>query len=296
MTIRELTFLRPLSHLAMLGAIALSLSAPAVAADAQRIVSVGGAATEVLYRLGVQDRVVGVDSTSLYPAEARDKPDVGYIRSLSAEGILSLSPDLIILEEASGPPETVAIIDKAGLKVAHVPSGYDLGGVPQKIRDIAAAVGKSEDGNKLAAEVDAELVDLKNRLAGVKTKKRVLFILSLVDGRPMAAGTHTAANGIIELAGAENVFADVKGYKTLSPEAAAAMKPDAILMIDRSSAPHEGEGLLSVPAFAATPAAATGSLFKMDALYLLGFGPRTGQAARELASKLYPDLNLAAAK
>ncbi len=296
MTIRKLPFVRSLSHLVAVGAVALSLSVPAVAADAQRIVSVGGAATEVLYRLGVQDRVVGVDTTSLYPAEARDKPDVGYIRSLSAEGVLSLSPDLIIMEESAGPPETVAILDKAGVKVVHVPTGYDAGGVPQKIRDVATAVGKAEEGNKIAAEVDAELASLKSAIAGVKTRKRVLFILSLVDGRPMAAGSDTAANGIIELAGAENVFADVKGYKTMSPEAAAAMKPDAILMIERSGAPHEGIDLLSVPAFAATPAAATGSLFKMDALYLLGFGPRTGQAARELASKLYPDLNLAAAK
>jgi iron complex transport system substrate-binding protein len=106
----------------------------------------------------------------------------------------------------------------------------------------------------------------------------------------MAAGTNTAADAIIRLAGAENVFGEVKGYKTISPEAAAALQPDAILMITRSGAPLEGSDILKQPAFAETPAAKANAFIKMDALYLLGFGPRTPDAARELAHRLYPQI------
>lgn len=272
------------------------LAAPfssAVAAEPQRIVSIGGAATEILYQVGQKDRIVGVDTTSLFPPEAlKNKPDVGYLRALSAEGILSLSPDLILMEKDAGPPETVALLEQSGIQIVRVAPGHEMQALPQKIRQVADAVGKSEDGARIAAKVEDDLAALAKDLNGVTTKMRVLFILSLVDGRPMAAGTGTAADAIIRLAGAENVFGDIKGYKTISPEAAAALQPEAILMVTRSSAPLEGTDILKQPAFIETPAAKTSSFIKMDSLYLLGFGPRTPDAARELAGKLYPDLNL----
>ena len=264
-----------------------------VAAEPRRIVSIGGAATEILYQVGQQDRIVGVDTTSLFPPEAlKTKPNVGYLRAISAEGVLSLSPDLILMEKDAGPPETVALLEQSGIRIVRVASGYEMEALPQKIRQVAEAVGKTEDGARIAAKVESDLSTLKCTLAGVTTKKRVLFILSMVDGRPMAAGTGTAADAIIRLANAENVFGDVQGYKTISPEAAAALQPEAILMITRSGAPEEGTDILKQPAFVETPAAKTGSFIKMDGLYLLGFGPRTPEAARELAARLYPDLNL----
>ena len=268
-----------------------ALSAAAHGAEPQRIVSVGGSVTEVLYQVGVADRVVGIDTTSLYPAEAiNTKPNVGYLRALSAEGVLGLSPDLIIMEKDAGPPEAVALLDKAGIAVVHVPAGYELKELPEKIRMIAAAAGKASEGGAIADKVTTDLDRLQADLKRVERKRRVLFILSMVDGRPMAAGTHTAADAIIRLAGAENVFGEVKGYKTISPEAAAALQPDAILMITRSGAPHEGTDILKQPAFVETPAAKTNSFIKMDALYLLGFGPRTPDAARDLAHRLYPEI------
>ena len=276
---------------------AMSLATGIAHAEPQRIVSVGGSVTEVLYAVGVQERIVGVDSTSLYPADAlTTKPDVGYLRALSPEGILALSPDLIVLEKDAGPREAVELIDQAGVSVVHVPAGYELVELPQKIRAIADAVGKKTEGDHLASDVEADLAGLKRDLAGVEKKKRVLFILSLTDGRPMAAGANTAADGIIRLAGAENVFSEITGYKTISPEAAAALQPDAILMITRSGAAHEGTDILKQPAFAETPAGRTGAFIKMDGLYLLGFGPRTPQAARDLAARLYPDLKLASSQ
>jgi iron complex transport system substrate-binding protein len=273
---------------------ALALGAASAQAEPQRIVSIGGSVTEVLYAVGLQDKIVGIDTTSLYPSEAiNTKPNVGYLRALSPEGVLGLSPDLIVMERDAGPREAVALLDQAGIPVVHVPAGFEINELPEKIRAITNAVGKNAEGDKIAATVADELAALKNDLSHVTTKKRVLFILSLTDGRPMAAGTNTAADAIIRLSGAENVFGEVKGYKTISPEAAAALQPDAILMITRSGAPQEGSDILKQPAFVETPAAKTGTFIKMDGLFLLGFGPRTPTAARDLAAKLYPDLKLA---
>src|SRR5690606_11549612 len=83
--------------------------------DASRIVSVGGAVTEILYALGLADRVVAVDSTSLYPQAVRAKPNVGYMRQLSAEGVLGLNPSLVLASEASGPQETLAVLEAASV-------------------------------------------------------------------------------------------------------------------------------------------------------------------------------------
>ncbi len=283
---------KAIAALSAIGLAMLTLATPIRADEPRRIASIGGAVTEILYRLGVEERIVAVDSTSLHPSDATRKPNVGYIRALSAEGVLWLSPDLVIMEESAGPPEAVALIDQSGIPVVHVPTGFATDALTRKIREVATAVGKSSEGEAVASQLEGDLDRLATDLKAVKRKVRVLFVLSLVDGRPMAAGADTAANRIVELANAENVFAQVQGYKTISPEAAAALNPDVVLMVENAGPNHAGTDVLALPAFAATNAGKTGALIKMDALYLLGFGPRTAQAARDLAARLYPELKL----
>jgi iron complex transport system substrate-binding protein len=269
------------------------LALPAGAAEPQRIVSIGGAVTEIIYALGEGARIAAVDTTSLYPPEAKAHPNVGYMRQLSAEGVLSLSPDMILIEQGAGPAAAVARINQAGVPAVSVPAGHDAEALAEKVRTVAAAVGRGPEGEKLATTITADLATLRTDLGKVEKRQRVLFILSMADGRPMAAGTGTAADSIIKLAGAENVLADMKGYKGLSWEAAAALQPDVVLMMDRGGESHSAAGAFALPALAETPAGRNKALIKMDALYLLGFGPRTPAAARELASKLYPTLALA---
>ena len=144
----------------------------------------------------------------------------------------------------------------------------------------------------MAADMKAALDRLASDLAPIERKRRVLFILSIADGRANAAGRGTGADAVIRLAGGENVFSDVEGYKTLSPEAAAALAPDIILMLDRGG-PSSGDPL-ALPALAATPAGQAGAVIRMDASYLLGFGPRTPDALRDLAGRFYPEAGLGA--
>jgi iron complex transport system substrate-binding protein len=271
----------------------LAAAGPALADGPQRVVSIGGGTTEILYALGEEDRIAAVDSTSFFPPEATEKQDVGYIRALSPEGVLSVAPDLIIMEADAGPATAVSVIESAGIPIVRVPSGHGIEELAEKLVLVASAVGREADGQAMADEVVSDLDALTSDLADVSPRRRVLFILSLVDGRVMAAGTDTGADAIIAMAGGENVFAEAEGYKTISPEAAAALAPDVILMMERGDG--QGEDPMAIPALAATPAGQTGAIIRMDALYLLGFGPRTVSAARDLADQFYPDLGLAAA-
>lgn len=279
-----------MAHRAVWTLMALCWIGGVQAAEPQRIVSIGGATTEILYRLGVQDRIVAVDTTSLYPEDVTKKPNVGYMRALSAEGVLAMSPDLILMEEGAGPPEAVGLLKQAGLPLVTIPTGTKAGTLVEKIRAVSTAVAHEDDGELIAVEATRELDALKQDLATVKNRKRVLFIMSLLDGRPMSAGQGTAAHAMIELAGGENALVGVQGYKTLSAEAATALQPDVVLMVNHAGPTATAADVLGLPAFAETPAGMNGAMVTMDGLYLLGFGPRTPQAARDLAEKLYPDL------
>ena len=259
----------------------------------RRIVSIGGATTEIVYALGEQERVVGVDTTSSYPPQATKKASVGYMRQLSAEGVLSLRPDLILMEDGSGPPQAVSVIDAAGIPVVHVPVGYDADAIGRKIEVVAKAIGKAQEGKAMADRLEKRLAELKSALQSVKTRRRVLFVLSMSGGRPMAAGADTGGDAIIRLAGGTNVFGSVKGYKTVSSEAAASLAPDVVLMMSHAGPSPDDAAVLGSPAIAGTPAGRNKALIRMDGLYLLGFGPRTADAARDLASRLYPGLHLA---
>lgn len=259
--------------------------------DASRMVSVGGAVTEILYALGLQRHVVAVDTSSLYPPQAaREKPSVGYMRQLSAEGVLGLEPTLVLASEAAGPEETVALLKAAAVPLVLVPEHYSAQGVVEKIRIVARAAGAEMRGACLAARAERALARLAAVRARVERPLRVMFVLSFMNGRPMVAGRDTAADGIIRLAGALNAVDGYAGYKPVSDEAVIALRPDVVLAMERAGSELDADTVFSHPAFKLTPAAAGRRFVAMEGLYLLGFGPRTAHAARDLAAALYPRL------
>jgi iron complex transport system substrate-binding protein len=256
-----------------------------------RIVSIGGAITEILYALGFEDRLAGVDSTSLYPTAAlRDKPNVGYMRQLSAEGVLGLNPSLVMAMQGSGPKETIEILEAAKVPLVMVPETFSEQGLLDKIALVGRAMDAGPRAACLAKVVAGDLAQLRELRGKVAKPVRVMFVMSLLNGRAMAAGRNTAANEIILLAGAVNAIDGYDGYKPVNDEAIIAAKPDVVLSIARSKDSVEAEAVFAHPAFALTPAASNRAFISMEGLYLLGFGPRTAAAARDLSLKLYPAL------
>jgi iron complex transport system substrate-binding protein len=256
-----------------------------------RIVSIGGAITEIFYALGLEDRLAGVDATSLYPASAlRDKPNVGYMRQLSAEGVLGLHPSLVLAAQGSGPKETMDVLEAAKVPLVLVPETFSEDGLLEKIRLVGHAMDADVRAECLAAAVENDLRQLRDLRARVTKPVRVMFVMSFVNGRAMAAGSNTAANEIIQLAGGINAIDGYDGYKPINEEAIVAAKPEVVLSIQRGKDSLDAEAVYQHPAFALTPAAANRAFISMEGLYLLGFGPRTAAAARDLSIKLYPAL------
>ncbi|MBX3569714.1 MAG: ABC transporter substrate-binding protein [Rhizobiaceae bacterium] len=256
--------------------------------DPSRLVAVGGSITEIVFALGKQNLLIARDSTSVYPQEAFKLPDVGYMRALSPEGVLSVKPSAILALHGSGPSEAVDVLKKASVPFIEVPDGFGHKGILEKIAVVGKAIGAEAEAATLAAAVDKDLSEAEALTSAITERKRVLFILSFLDGKIMGSGADTAADGIIALAGGANAVEGFSGYRQLSDEAVITAQPDLILMMDRGG-DHaaSADELFSHPAIASTPAGGAKRLVKMDGAYLLGFGPRTANAVRDLASALY---------
>jgi iron complex transport system substrate-binding protein len=258
--------------------------------DSSRIVSIGGAVTEILYALGFEDHVVGVDTTSVYPERAlAAKPNVGYMRQLSPEGVLGLSPTLILASDGAGPPSAVTVLEAAHVPFVRIPDRASADGVADKIQIVAEATGQRAAGACLAASVRADFAALAVERARLPQPLKVMFVLSFANDRPMVAGTDTAADSAIALAGGVNVMSDMRGYKPVSDEAVIAAKPDVVVAMERPKQAYVAETVFAHPAFAMTPAAERKRFLSIDGQYLLGFGPRAPRAVRDLAAYLYPD-------
>lgn len=262
-----------------------------------RIVSIGGAITEILYALGLEDRIAGVDTTSVFPEAAlRDKPNVGYMRQLSAEGVLGLNPLLVFAMQGSGPKETMDVLEAAKVPLVLVPETFSEEGLLHKIRLVGHVMNADARAACLTAAVSEDLTHLHDLRGKVTKPMRVMFVMSLLNGRAMVAGQKTAANEIIAMSGGINAVDGYDGYKMISDEAIIAAKPDVVLSIPRSRDSLDADAVYAHPAFAMTPVAVNKTFIAMDGLYLLGFGPRTAAAARDLSVKLYPSLTSEADK
>ena len=274
-----------------LGAMAAAAALPARAQTPPRIVSVGSALTEIVYALGAEGLLVGVDTTSQYPTAAQALPQVGYMRALSAEGVLSLKPTLVIATTAAGPATTLDQLRATGVEVIVLPDLYDYDSVIAKIAAVGRVTGKLAEAEAMIARGRGDMAALTARLAKATGKPRVLFLLSMGGGAPQAAGRDTAADGIIRLAGGANAIDGYAGYRPLTPEAVIASRPDVVLVTRQTAQAMGGaQAVLDQPALRQTPAGRAGKVLEFDTLLLLGFGPRTPQAALELAMALHPEL------
>ena len=259
--------------------------------DASRILTIGGAVTEIVFALGMGDQVVGRDSSSVYPVAVEDRESVGYIRRLSAEPVLALEPTLIITTEDAGPPEAVEQLQAAGVTFLIVPTADSIEGVIDKIELIAEALGQQETGDDLIENLQSDYADAQELQTEMTSTPRVMFIYARGAGAVSVAGTNTSAGTMIELAGAENAVTGFEGYQPITAEAVVTAAPDVILLMTRGLDSLDGvDGLLEQPGIAQTPAGENRRVVAMDDLYLLGFSTRTGTAVLDLTYLLHNEL------
>jgi iron complex transport system substrate-binding protein len=272
------------------GLFCLSAATICVAGETpQRIVAAGSGLTEIVHALGAGDRLVGVDSTSLFPTRASVLPQIGYLRALSAEGILSLRPNLMLATEDAGPPAVLEQLRSAGLAVLRAREGFEPEAVAARIAMVGSATGKESEAAALQVTFLSDIARVQHAIPAAGPKPRVLFLLAAGSAVPMVSGRDTGASAMIVAAGGINAVDAYRGYKPLTPEAFATAAPDFVLTTEQSLAALGGrEALLALPAFAVLARSGRVQVLSYDSVYLLGFGPRTAHALRDLAAAIHP--------
>jgi iron complex transport system substrate-binding protein len=248
----------------------------------QRLICIGSAVTEIVYALQANDLIVGVDTTSIYPDAARSLPSIGYSRTLSAEGVLSLSPSQILYTEDAGPPVVLQQIQDAGIRMQRIPAHHTFTGVCDRVIAIGQAIHQPTRADQLKLQLQQQWARIEDAIKAKpfpSAAPRVLYIHSMNPSQVMVSGQETNANAMIRYAGLRNAMDGFRGYKPLTPEAVIVANPDLILVTDQGLQAIGGRSQLArLPGMKRTKAILSQKLISMDAVYLLGFGPRMPDA------------------
>lgn len=262
---------------------ALLCALPLVAVAApERIVALGGDVTEIVYALGAESSLVARDSTSQWPQATNALPDVGYLRQLNAEGILSVRPTLVLASDQAQPSLALKQVEQSHVRVVTVPGTPDLRAIDEKVRVIAQATHHEAQGETLRNSLRQALAALPS----TPLNKRVLFILSHGGMTAMAAGQQTGADAAIRAAGLQNAMQGFTRYQPLSQEGVMASQPDLVVISqDGLNAQGGEENLWKLPGLAQTPAGRSKQVLAIDDMALLGFSVRTPKAIQQLRAR-----------
>lgn len=255
----------------------------------ERILPVDGDLTEVVFALGLGDRVVATDLSATYPPEAAALPQIGYQRALNAEPIAAVEPTVVLATDLAGPPETLDALRNLGIPVVVIERDPTMDGPGDKIRTVAEALGVAAVGDELAATVDAEIETASSGVSPTADPVRVAVLYLRGENVQIIFGAETSVDALLGAVGAVNVGAELGIVDTgqITAESLLAAAPDAIVVTTTGLESVGGiDGLLAIPGVAETPAGRAQRVLIYEDQFLLGSGPRTGELVGELARDL----------
>jgi iron complex transport system substrate-binding protein len=268
----------------------------------KRLVCVGGSLTEIIYALNLQEHLIAIDTTSTYPMATKKLPSVGYARTLSLEGVLSMRPQLLLVTEDAGPPQVLRQISHAGVQVKVLKADHRYEGLIDRIRAIGFLLGAEGQAERLIKEINHEWqryqqdmshgMIVKNENLNKKEtpsqQLKAMFIMAHSPQQIMVAGHSTSAHAIMNYLHLDNAFKTVQGYKPLTPESVIAGKANIILLTDQGLQAQGGmQGILRLPGVIQIPAARHRQIYSREANHLLGFGPRLPSMLHSLAKEIH---------
>ena len=265
-----------------------------VVRNISRIVVLNGDLAETVFSLGLTRNVVGVDTSATYPPKAVESlPKIGYQRTLSAEGILSLRPTVVVGSPTAGPPTVIEQLKTAGVTVVIIPEYKGINAGARKLRIVGRALGVPNRGERLARQVESQIGIARREVQSTTRKPRVAFLYLRGSQVQMIGGKESGADAMIAAAGGVDVGVDagIEGFRPFSAEALVAARPEVLLLLTAGLQSVGGiDGLLRLPGVAQTPAGQNRRVVHYDDLLLLGLGPRTGKALRLLIRGLHPEI------
>ncbi|BDD08441.1 hypothetical protein FUAX_08730 [Fulvitalea axinellae] len=258
-----------------------------VVAKKERIVTIGGLATETVFALGKGQEVLATDLTGTYPAQTSLLPKVGHRHTISAEAILSHAPTVIIFSEGGIKKEIVDQLAGTNTELVVLPSTKTVANTKTAIRQIGKALGAENKVDSLIQTIEQDLDKVKK--TEEKARPKVLFIYARGTGSLNIAGKGTFAEEMITLAGGQLAIQEINGFKALTPEALIKANPDCLLFFEKGLASLGGKekAIEEIPGLKLTTAGKQGRIITMNASLLSSFGPRVGKAAEELNKKLF---------
>ncbi len=241
----------------------------------ERIISIGGDVTEIIYALNAEQNLVGRDSTSMIPQAVNALPDIGYMRQLNAEGILALKPTKVIATEVAQPSIVLEQLKSAGVSVDTIPFKYSAENVVEKIKKVGESLGKQTQAVTLAENFANELKAIPNSPLDV----RILFVLNRAGANQTVAGKDTVADEAIKLIGAKNAMGNNVRFVPISQEGVIAANPDLIVMT-RLGIQSLGstEKVWELPGIAHTNAGKNKQLVIVEDIAFMSFGLTTPKA------------------
>ena len=253
-----------------------------------RIVSVSKQLTELLFALHQGDKIVGVDLSSTYPAEATKLTTVGYHRLLNTEGIVSLDPTLVVHQGDVAPQEVMPQLAQVGIPVKVYPAAPTIDSTKYLIQLLAKEFGQDTAAERLITRLEADLSKADSLTKTYAAKPRVLILhFGRQRNQYFVMGTRGTANEMIQLAGGVNA-ADTTSFRNLSPEAIVRSQPDVILATDFGyDRLGSKEGFSDLPGIALTPAFKNGKIYRVEEHNLVYFGPRSGDVVMEIAKLIH---------
>ncbi|MFJ5109387.1 hemin ABC transporter substrate-binding protein [Streptomyces sp. NPDC088551] len=263
-------------------------------ASADRIVPLTGSLSEIVFTLGLGERVVARDITATFEQAAK-LPVVTRAHDVSAEGVLSLRPTLVLADTTTGPAEAIGQIRDAGIPLVVVDPAKSLADVGTRIDAVAGALGVPTAGAELRKRTEDRIDAVREQIpAGGQDggKPRVAFLylrgsasVYLLGGRDSGASSLLEAAGAVD-AGKESGL--TKDFTAITSEALAKAAPDAILVMTKGLDSVGGmDGLVTIPGVAETPAGMDRRVVAVDDGVLLNYGPRTDEVLRSIITQLY---------
>lgn len=245
----------------------------------ERIISLNGTITEILVELGKKDNIVGVDVTSTYPEDIKKTAtDLNHTSKISIESLMSLKPTTIFAITKDINEDLKNQIANSGIKLELIDQKYTVQGTKDLVKQIATSLNIT-DYEHISANIQKDMENLHQ----FEVAPKVLFIYARGASMLMVAGDETPVNNIIQLAGGQNAITEFKGYKPLTPESLLNTNPDYILMFTSGIQSMGGvDGVLKIEGIDKTNAGKNKNIIAMDGQLLSGYGPRLGQATKEL--------------